>query len=116
MGLIAKQYTFSTGSTIIAAEHNTNFDTIYDEINGQLDSANVDQTSLACLAETQTFSGNKTFSGTNTMSGTMTNSGTLNITGTIQRAGTAITLINPDEYVCYEGSMVAYENNMVYYK
>ena len=110
MGLISKTYTFSTGTTIIAAEHNSNFDILYNEINGELDSANVNQTSLACLAETQTFSGNKTFSGTNTVSGTF------NITGTIQRVGTAITLINPDEYVSYENTMVTYENNLVYYK
>ena len=110
MALITKSHTFSTGATILAAEHNTNFDTAYTVINGNLNSANVDQTSIACLAETQTFSGNKTFSGTNTLSGTM------NITGTIQRSGTEITMINANEYVSYENAMVTYENNLVYYK
>jgi len=41
MGLIVKSYTFSAGATIIAAEHNTNFDTVYNEINGELNNANI---------------------------------------------------------------------------
>ena len=139
MGLITKLYTFSTGATIVAAEHNSNFDTVYDEINGEIDSANCDSTSIAFLAETQTFtgvktfsganthsgvctfsganthSGNNTISGNNTFSGTNTHSGTLNITGSIQRSGTAVLLIGADEYVCYDNEAVAYDNNLVYY-
>lgn len=42
MGTISKTYTFSAGAVITASEHNTNFDTLYDEINGSLDNDNID--------------------------------------------------------------------------
>ena len=41
MGLISKPYTFSSGATIVASEHNSNFDTAYNVINGNLDNANI---------------------------------------------------------------------------
>ena len=41
MALIVKNYTFSAGATIIAAEHNSNFDTIYTEFNGSIDNNNI---------------------------------------------------------------------------
>lgn len=41
MGLITKPYTFSNGATIVAAEHNDNFDTLYNLVNGNIDNANV---------------------------------------------------------------------------
>lgn len=41
MSLITKSHTFSAGATIIASEHNTNFDTLYNEINGSLTNANI---------------------------------------------------------------------------
>lgn len=41
MALISKPYTFSAGSTIVASEHNSNFDTLYNEINGSLSNANI---------------------------------------------------------------------------
>lgn len=41
MALIIKPNTFSAGSTIIAAEHNDNFDTAYDCINGNIENANI---------------------------------------------------------------------------
>lgn len=41
MGLITKDYTFTTGSTIVASEHNTNFDVLYNEINGGLSNSNI---------------------------------------------------------------------------
>ena len=41
MALITKSFTFSAGATIVASEHNTNFDTLYNEINGSLSNANV---------------------------------------------------------------------------
>lgn len=41
MALVTKTYTFSAGSVIVAAEHNTNFDTLYDLVNGSLDNANI---------------------------------------------------------------------------
>ncbi len=41
MATKAKPFTFSSGATIIASEHNSNFDTIYDEFNGNIDNANI---------------------------------------------------------------------------
>lgn len=42
MALIVKPNTFSAGATIVASEHNSNFDTIYNDYNGNITNANVD--------------------------------------------------------------------------
>lgn len=41
MATIVKPFTFSAGATIIASEHNSNFDTIYNEFNGNIDNDNI---------------------------------------------------------------------------
>lgn len=41
MSLISKVYTFVTGQTIVAAQHNANFDTIYNDYNGNITNANI---------------------------------------------------------------------------
>ena len=41
MALVSKTYTFTAGTTIVASEHNTNFDTLYNLVNGNIDNANV---------------------------------------------------------------------------
>lgn len=41
MSTVAKPFTFSTGATIIASEHNSNFDTIYNDYNGNITNVNV---------------------------------------------------------------------------
>lgn len=41
MGLITKNNTWSAGETILAVEHNENFNTIYNEFNGNIDNANI---------------------------------------------------------------------------
>lgn len=41
MSTITKTYTFATGATVVAAEHNTNYDTIYNEFNGSIDNNNI---------------------------------------------------------------------------
>ena len=41
MAIIAKPNTFSAGATIIASEHNANFDTIYNDYNGNITNANI---------------------------------------------------------------------------
>jgi hypothetical protein len=51
MGLCSKDYTFSAGATIVAAEHNTNFDTLYSLVNGNLNAANL--ASNAGIVDTQ---------------------------------------------------------------
>ncbi len=46
--LISKTHTFSSGSTIIASEHNTNFDVIYSCVNGSISNANI--SNIAAIA------------------------------------------------------------------
>lgn len=41
MSIISKPYTFSAGTVIVAAEHNSNFDTIYSDYNGNITNANI---------------------------------------------------------------------------
>lgn len=65
MGLVSKTYTFSAGAVIVAAQHNTDFDTLYNLVNGTLDTNNLasnagilaTQLNLATVAQSVTFSG-----------------------------------------------------------
>lgn len=41
MAIISKPNTFSAGAVIIAAQHNSNFDTIYADYNGNIDNTNI---------------------------------------------------------------------------
>lgn len=41
MALVSKNHTFSPGATILAVEHNENFDTLYNLVNGNIDNANI---------------------------------------------------------------------------
>lgn len=41
MSLISIPYTFSVGNTIIASQHNSNFQTIYNDYNGNITDANI---------------------------------------------------------------------------
>lgn len=51
MSLVTKNYTFSAGATIIAAQHNSNFDTIFADYNGSINNANI--ASNAAIAYTK---------------------------------------------------------------
>jgi len=51
MGLVSKTYTFSAGAVIVAAQHNTNFNTLYNLVNGSLDTDNLDAN--AAIVDTQ---------------------------------------------------------------
>ncbi len=42
--LITKPYTFTVGSSIVASEHNSNADTIYNDYNGNITNANISGT------------------------------------------------------------------------
>ena len=44
-GTVTKNYTFSTGEVVSASKINTNFDTLYTLVNGNLDDANIDNIS-----------------------------------------------------------------------
>ena len=74
MGVITKPYTFSTGVTIYASEHNSNFDTLFNEFNGNIADANIASganineskiaftgTKVVRLTGDQTIAGIKTF-------------------------------------------------------
>ena len=41
MAIISKTFTFSSGTVIVASEHNSNFDGIFNEFNGNIDNANI---------------------------------------------------------------------------
>ncbi len=41
MALVSKPFTFSAGAVIVASEHNSNFDTLYNLVNGAIDNANI---------------------------------------------------------------------------
>jgi len=51
MSLITKNNTFSVGATIFASEHNENYDTIYNDYNGNITNANV--AAGAAIADTK---------------------------------------------------------------
>jgi len=51
MTLINKGFTFSPGSVILSSEHNTNYDTIYDDYNGGITNANI--SGSAAIADTK---------------------------------------------------------------
>lgn len=86
MSLITKSYTFSAGATIVAAEHNTNFDTLYNEINGNLDNANIKASAQIANSKLNlaTITQNVELQGTNIISGGLT------VTGNSTFAGTTI--------------------------
>lgn len=51
MALITKNHTFSTGATILASEHNDNFNTIYNDYNGNITNTNI--ASNAAIVDTK---------------------------------------------------------------
>lgn len=55
MAVVSKPYTFSAGATIIASEHNSDFDTLYNLVNGGLDTNNLSPS--AAILSTQLASG-----------------------------------------------------------
>lgn len=51
MALISKPYTFSAGAVIVAAEHNSNFDAIYADYNGNITNANLSASAAIALSK-----------------------------------------------------------------
>jgi hypothetical protein len=66
MSSITKPNTFTAGNKIIAAEHNSNFDTIYNDYNGSIDNSNISASAaiaasklnLTSVTQTMTFNNN----------------------------------------------------------
>lgn len=70
MSIIVKPYTWSAGQTIVASEHNSNFDTLYNLVNGGLDTSNISPSALIALSQIS-------FSTAVTMTGVWTQSGAI---------------------------------------
>ena len=86
MALITKTYTFSAGATILASEHNTNFDTIVNWANGNVDNANIKASagislSKLSLGDDATFTGDFNFTNASTTDDIVTVTGSSLTTG-----------------------------------
>jgi len=84
--LITKSYTFSAGATILASEHNTNFDTLYNWANGNVDNANIKASagislSKLSLGDDVTFTGDFNFTNAATTDDIVTVTGSSLTTG-----------------------------------
>ena len=51
MALVTKPNTFSAGAAIVASEHNANYDTLYNDYNGNITNANI--AAGAAIADTK---------------------------------------------------------------
>ena len=90
MGTVSRT-TLNTGDILTAAQWNTQFDTIYSEFNGSIESANMDATflaTIALLADNETVTGQWTFSDVLTVNASATIAGALNVTGDLTAGGT----------------------------
>lgn len=98
MGTITKTNTFSSGATIVASEHNTNFDEIISEINGEIENVNIKATAaivdtkLAQITTASKVSGTALTSLTSVPSG----AGALPLANTILATGTDLALSGTD--------------------
>ena len=59
MSLVTKPHTFTVGNNIIASEHNSNFDTLYNDYNGNITDVNIK--SSAAITNTKLASPNAYF-------------------------------------------------------
>lgn len=92
MGLVSKTYTFSAGAVIVAAQHNTNFDTLYSLVNGNVDTNNISAT--ASIVDTQLAQ----ITTANKVSGTAITTGNIATSGSIAITSTATTT-NPFQVI-----------------
>ena len=87
--LITKTNTFTAGATILAAEHNTNFDTIYNDYNGNITTANV-SASAAIAFSKLSLSDDVTVTGDWAISNAATTDTILSITGNSLTTGLGV--------------------------
>jgi hypothetical protein len=90
MALITKQYTFSAGATILASEHNQNFDVLYNWANGNVDNANIKASaginfSKMALGDDFTLTGDVNFTSAATTDDIVTITGSSLTTGSALR-------------------------------
>jgi hypothetical protein len=88
--LITKTYTFSAGATILASEHNQNFDVLYNWANGNVDNANIKASagislSKLSLGDDVTFTGDFNFTNAATTDNIVTITGSSLTTGSALR-------------------------------
>lgn len=83
MSLISKDYTFSAGQVIVASEHNSNFDTIYNDYNGNITNANLSNSAAVAYSKLN-LSNSITNSDINSAAAIVYSK--LNLTGTIVNA------------------------------
>lgn len=99
MSTITKLYTFSSGATILAEEHNTNYDVLYNWANGNITNSNIKSGAAIALSKLDltndaTLSGDLEFSGEVTFSGDMI-LGTANQGDIWYDDGTKLTRLTP---------------------
>lgn len=101
MGTVSRT-TLNTGDIPTAAQWNTQFDTIYGEFNGSIESANMDATflaTIALLADDETVTGKWSFSDVLNVNASATIAGDLNVTGNVSATnfyGTLQTVAQPN--------------------
>lgn len=89
MGIVNKNYTFSSGATIIASEHNDNFDVLYSLVNGNIQNVNIasdakienSKLNLASITQDIAHSGTLTQTGTSTFTADTEHTAELKMTG-----------------------------------
>jgi len=69
MSTVVKPYTFSPGATIVAAEHNENFDTIYDDYNGGITNANINASAAISITKISIGSTDPIYLGSSSVDG-----------------------------------------------
>ena len=111
MSIISKPNTFSAGAVIIASQHNANFDTIYSDYNGNIDSTNIsslDGSKLTGLSNIPIGSGNIPIANIPNFSATKITSGTIDTarinTGT--SAGQIVVLDGSAKLPAVDGSQL----------
>ena len=89
MAIVNKTFTFSSGATIVASEHNENFDTLYSLVNGNIQNVNIagnaaienSKLNLASITQDITHSGALTQSGLSTFSADTEHTAEVKMTG-----------------------------------
>jgi len=92
MSTISKPYTFSSGTTIVSAEVNSNFDTIYNDYNGSINNSNI--CASAAIAGTKISPNfgaqNVVTTGEGQFTGDISTSGAANVGGNVDVTGEII--------------------------
>ncbi len=70
MATVTKTKTWADNEVVNYTDINSNFDTLYNVVNGNLDTDNVDTTVIATVGTTQTITGAKTYTGAQAFSDT----------------------------------------------